>query len=194
MDIPREQEEQATSEQEELKAIDSREKDEDSTPVGTRSSLSEKSDITRVPAGKSTSPKTQRGKEHSKHNALKHGIFSQVVLLKEDPRAEYDSLLYGFRVDLEPEGKLEEFLVDKLAATVWRQRRLIIAEKEQTTKKMDYFAIVPDGDGAPRLDLLMRYESNLERAFDRTLNHLERLRRIRRGEVVLPALDVNVST
>jgi hypothetical protein len=51
---------------------------------------------------------------------LKHGIFSQVLLLIEDPRVEYDSLLRGLRADLEPEGTLQEFLVDKLAATIWR--------------------------------------------------------------------------
>ena len=34
---------------------------------------------------------------------------------------------------------------------------------------------------APRLDRLLRYEASLERAFDRTLNQLERLQRIRLG-------------
>jgi len=34
----------------------------------------------------------------------------------------------------------------------------------------------------------------LERAFDRTLNQLERLQRIRSGDVVPPPLNVNVST
>ena len=32
---------------------------------------------------------------------------------------------------------------------------------------------------APRLDRLLRYEASLERAFDRTLNQLERLQRMR---------------
>jgi len=46
-----------------------------------------------------TGPRTQRGKQKSKSNALKHGIFSKVVLLKEEPRAEFDSLLRGLRND-----------------------------------------------------------------------------------------------
>jgi len=45
-----------------------------------------------------------------------------------------------------------------------------------------------------QLDRLLRYESNFERAFDRILNQLERLQRIRKGQPVLPTLDVNVTT
>jgi hypothetical protein len=202
MDIPKEQEREATSEKEELQAIDSPEKKQDKASADTESSLSEKRDMAlapytqkpegEVPAGKSTGPKTLRGKENSKHNALKHGIFSQVALMKEDPRAEFDSLLSGLRNYFEPEGTLEELLVDKLAVNVWRLRRLVIAEKKQATKKSEYSALVDDD--APRLELLLRYESSLERTFDRTLNHLDRLKRIREGQAVPPALNVNVST
>jgi hypothetical protein len=47
---------------------------------------------------------------------------------------------------------------------------------------------------APQLDRLLRYESSLERAFDRTLNQLERLKRIRKGQPVPPTLNVKVSS
>ncbi len=39
---------------------------------------------------------------------------------------------------------------------------------------------------SPALDRLLRYEANLERAFDRTLSQLERLQRMRLGQPVLP--------
>jgi hypothetical protein len=63
-----------------------------------------------------TGPRTELGKEKSKQNALKHGIFSSTVLLKDEQRAKFDSLLNGLRDDLEPQGTLEEILVDKLAS------------------------------------------------------------------------------
>jgi hypothetical protein len=44
-----------------------------------------------------------------------------------------------------------------------------------------------------RLDLLIRYESNLERAFERALNQLERAQRMRRGQPVLPPINLNMS-
>jgi hypothetical protein len=47
---------------------------------------------------------------------------------------------------------------------------------------------------APQLDRLLRYESSLERAFDRTLNQLERLQRIRLGQPVPPTVNLNLSS
>lgn len=142
---------------------------------------------------KSGGPRTQEGKENSKHNALKHGIFSQVALLKGEQRAKFDSLLSGLREVLEPEGALEELLVDKLVTLVWRHRRLIIADGEHPLKGRGLLEFNPDIADVPLLDLLLRYESNLERAFDRALNQLKRLQRIRKGQPVPPTLNVNVS-
>jgi hypothetical protein len=48
---------------------------------------------------------------------------------------------------------------------------------------------VPD---SPRFDRLLRYSTNLERTFDRTLSQLERAQRIRLGQPVVPRIDVNV--
>ena len=50
---------------------------------------------------------------------------------------------------------------------------------------------VPD---SPALDRLSRYETTLERAFDRTLNQLERIQRLRRGQPVAPRIDTTVSS
>ena len=49
---------------------------------------------------------------------------------------------------------------------------------------------VPD---SPGLDRLLRYEASLERSFDRTLSQLDRLQRMRRGQPVLPKLEVHHS-
>jgi len=49
---------------------------------------------------------------------------------------------------------------------------------------------IPDAAG---LDRLLRYEASLERGFDRTLNHLERAQRMRRGQLVPLPINVNVS-
>ena len=49
---------------------------------------------------------------------------------------------------------------------------------------------VPDGPG---LDRLLRYETSLDRSFDRTLSQLERLQRVWLGQPVLPKLEVHHS-
>jgi hypothetical protein len=144
-----------------------------------------------------TGPRTQRGKQNSKRNALKHGIFSKVVLLMGEPQAELDALLRGLQNDLRPEGTLEELLVDKLVALLWRHRRLmnVIVEGERPKKGIEALVGTDFSEVVPTpLDLAVRYESTLERAFDRALNQLERLQRIRMGQALPPTLNVNVST
>ncbi|HET8922245.1 MAG TPA: hypothetical protein VFN26_04530 [Candidatus Acidoferrum sp.] len=61
-----------------------------------------------------------------------------MVLLKEEPRAEFDSLLRGLQSDLKPEGTLEGLLVDNLAAISWRKRRLLIAEGAEIRKGTEF--------------------------------------------------------
>ena len=100
--------------------------------------------------GGATGPRTQRGKQKSKSNALRHGIFSKVVLLKDEPRAEFDSLLRGLRNDFRPEGTLEGVLVENLATSLWRKRRLLIAEGAEIRKGTEFlifgYAKHQDGD------------------------------------------------
>lgn len=87
---------------------------------------------------KATGPRTPQGKERSKHNALKHGIFSSAVVLKGESRAEYESLLSGLQETFQPEGTLEEALVKKLAMTLWRHNRLIQAETAEIQSAVEF--------------------------------------------------------
>jgi hypothetical protein len=73
-------------------------------------------------------PRSLKGKERVRHNATTHGIFSDVVVLKSESQANYNKLLRGFRFTFRPVGPFEEGLVEVLAITRWRQRRLVIAE------------------------------------------------------------------
>jgi hypothetical protein len=90
---------------------------------------------------RATGPRTPRGKDGSKHNALKHGIFAKMVLLKGEPQSDFDSLLSGLRDDLRPEGMLEKILVEKLASLIWRQRRLLMAEGAEIRKVLSFFPL-----------------------------------------------------
>jgi hypothetical protein len=89
-------------------------------------------------AQRATGPRTPQGKERSKLNALRHGIFSEVVVLKGESHAKYRSLLEELGKTLQPEGKPEEILVEKLAAILWRQRRLLIAEGAEIRKGTEF--------------------------------------------------------
>src|SRR6266446_2131729 len=83
---------------------------------------------------RATGPRTPQGKERSKFNARKHGLFSKAVLLQDEPRAEYDALLNGLMENLQPHGKLEIVLVENLATLLWRKRRLLQVETAESEK------------------------------------------------------------
>lgn len=91
-----------------------------------------------VLASKAAGPRTKEGKERSKHNAIKHGIFSKIVLLKDESRSEFNAVLNGLRNDFRPEGVLEETLVEKLASLLWRYRRMLIAERAEIQRGTKY--------------------------------------------------------
>jgi hypothetical protein len=87
-----------------------------------------------------TGPRTKQGKERSKRNALKHGIFSQAILSKDESPAELESLRKKLRKDLRPAGELEDILVEKLVVTLWRLRRLYIAETAEIRRSVEFLA------------------------------------------------------
>jgi hypothetical protein len=73
---------------------------------------------------KSTGPKTPEGKAAVRHNATKHGLLSQEVLLPEEDAATLEELDEHLRAELQPVGELEGLLVDRIIAAYWRLRRL----------------------------------------------------------------------
>jgi hypothetical protein len=87
---------------------------------------------------RATGPRTKQGKQRASLNSTKHGVFSKVVVLESEPRAEYERLLAGLRETLRPVGALEELLVEKLATLAWRQRRLLIAEGAEIRKNTEF--------------------------------------------------------
>ena len=97
-------------------------------------------------------PRTPEGKGRSKLNAITHGIFSKVVVLKTESQVEYDSLLQGLRQACKPQGKLEEILVDKLTTILWRYRRLINAESGEISENLS---------SIDRIDLRIRERDSL---------------------------------
>jgi hypothetical protein len=87
---------------------------------------------------KSGGPRTPQGKERSKLNAFKYGLFSTVVVLRGESRAEYLSLLTGLQQDFQPQGTLETVLVESLAVLWWRKRRLYQAESAEISEKIKF--------------------------------------------------------
>jgi len=76
----------------------------------------------------STGPKSKNGQAVACQNATRHGLFSSRLLLEGEDPAEFQELLGELQLTLRPVGAVELGLVERIAVTMWRQRRLVCAE------------------------------------------------------------------
>jgi hypothetical protein len=90
---------------------------------------------------KSTGPRTPEGKGAVRYNALQHGLLAQAVFIgagagREDSE-EYAALLTELREALQPEGRLELIMVEKIAVAYWRLCRAGRAEVGAVRRVVD---------------------------------------------------------
>lgn len=78
----------------------------------------------RANAQLSTGPRTTAGKAKSSKNAVRTGLTGQTVLLPADDVEEYTAFVAGFTSDFAPVGPAECELVQSIANTHWRLRRI----------------------------------------------------------------------
>lgn len=155
--------------------------------------------------------KTDHGKAVSRLNALKHGLLSKEVLLEGEDEQSLSGLVERLRDEINPSGEVENLLVDRVIANVWRLKRLLTVEKammewqreeelsnswtfekgeEHGNKKAAREMLVNDD-----IEKLMRYETGIEKSIYKALHELQRLQAVRAGEK-LPApiaIDVDIS-
>ena len=71
--------------------------------------------------------KTPEGKEIVRYNALKHGLLAREAVITVGEGAEnpdeFGALLEDLSTQLQPQGVMEEMLVEKIAVAYWRLRR-----------------------------------------------------------------------
>ena len=159
-------------------------------------------------AQRSTGPKTPEGKKVSRWNALRHGLLAKELVIPNgsgmENEEEFRELLSGLMEDLQPEGSMEEILVEEIAVSYWRLRRVIRSEngrirqefesdermgplmesllgsepKSAAERARHARLALPRGRDAEQI---FRYGAAIERTLFRALQHLERLQRRRAG-------------
>ena len=126
-----------------------------------------KAQANKINAQASTGPKTARGKAIAAGNATRHGILSQELMLPHENPAEFDELLSSLITELRAVGTLECTLVERIAVTIWRQRRLVRAERQVIQARNDAAADVGFAGGVQSKLHLM----NDAAVIRHTLNH-----------------------
>src|SRR4030088_67494 len=117
-------------------------------------------------------PVTQEGRTHSRFNAMRHGLCSQQALLPGEDAEALADLSREFHKSTKPVGVQELYCVERMILSYWRLRRIGALEAEilQTTYE--------EGRDK-RLCLLIRYETSLQRTYDRASAELRNLQYMR---------------
>jgi hypothetical protein len=122
---------------------------------------------------KSTGPKTDEGRNASKLNALKHGIFSSEILVRgrhlQEKHEELAALHQRMCDDYHPVGVAEEMLVDQLVTTFWRTRRLQKAEAAEIALSVDRCVEQLQPPDPKRLQQQWQKSENVELAMAQSL-------------------------
>jgi hypothetical protein len=141
-----------------------------------------KIEANRKNAKKSTGPKTSSGKATSSWNSMRHGILSKRLpsIYGQSKRR----LLISLRRDLEPVGELEEVLVEKIAQDYWRLGVVAWHDAEAFTKQNPFTRSF--------LPTISRYQTTINRQLFQTMNQLERLQRLRKGDNVPAPLNLEI--
>jgi len=127
---------------------------------------------------RSPGPQTPEGKQRSSQNAFKHGFYSDRAfptqeLIDRDGEG-YLRILAAYRSQYAPVGDLENYYVEQIAVLSLRLARIL--EHEQ--KVLHYGSPFE----FPSMDRIVRYESNLSRLRDKTVDRLERVQAARKAE------------
>lgn len=89
-------------------------------------------------AQRSTGPRTSKGKAVSRLNALKHGALADILMDGGD-RAAFETIHEAIAGELQPATAVESVLVQKIAYTIFRSRRLAQSEQRlfQAIERVD---------------------------------------------------------
>ena len=159
----------------------------------------------RANAQKSTGPRTAAGKQRAGMSALKHGLTAKTLVLPHEDNTAYEEVRASLYSQYEPATEQECMLVDQLASAWWRTLRVRQIEtdmldlqirtlnnkypEKEKTKTTDRQALAVRFVTESEKDFVnfMRYDAQIERAFYRALNTLEKLQAARKKHEALDA-------
>jgi len=148
-------------------------------------------DANRRNAQASTGPKTKDGKIAASHNAIRHGLTGQVVILTPDEREAHDTFCRELIESLNPETAIERQIAHSISEDHWRLNRLRATENNILAKASagSQSAIETALDTADaflrevkQLQLLGLYEQRINRGIHKNMDQLRQLQTERKAE------------
>jgi hypothetical protein len=119
-------------------------------------------------------PRTDAGKAASSKNSFKHGLASGRILIEGEDPAAFEALVADLEADYRPATETEALLVHDLAKFHWLADRAIRLQAEA-------FAASAWPEMPASLNVLIRYQTTNQRAFQTTLKSLQALQKERKA-------------
>lgn len=117
---------------------------------------------------------------------------SKKLVVSGEKLSEYQEFRQNLMEAFQPEGAMENLLVEKIACLAWRQRRAVQAESslfhkslsnEWSRKSLESFF---QGREGGCLQNLSRYEANIEKNFYKAMQQLKELQKSRKEALLNP--------
>ena len=147
--------------------------------------LSKRAIASRANGAKSKGPITEEGKRRSSHNAMRHGLLADLVVLKHECPKTFQQVLDQHIAKFNPADDVELDAVEEMAAAHWRIRRAWGIEtslmNHAMTKATGSIGLTPVAAAfsqlaaTKELERLDRYETRLHRMYQRFFDRLKML-------------------
>jgi hypothetical protein len=150
--------------------------------------LSKRTIASRANGTKSQGPTSAAGKRRSSANSTRHGLLAKSVVLSNESECVFQQFFDEHLQKLNPADGVEYAVVEEIVTAAWRLRRLwnvettlfnkAIQRSTDTTapgRSADAFTSLGANN---QLQLLDRYETRIQRMYQRALKTLEQLRKV----------------
>ena len=147
--------------------------------------------------------KSEESRQKCAMNSVRHGITAKSIVLSNESKEGFEALRKTYYTRFQPADEVECDLVDDMVSARWRLRRAASLERVTVDLRQDRMMQIPPEDreykGEPpeivrimlaydkefndsdTLRLVARYETRLQRAFERADAGLRRLQKERRA-------------
>ena len=140
----------------------------------------------RINGALSHGPTTALGKRRAQLANMRHGLLSKCVVIESESDEVFDMVLDQHLEYFKPKNAIEEGMIEDIACAYWRLRRVMAIETTMLNKNVrrqdendeldrleQAFAGLSD---TSKFDVLNRYETRLQRTYQRALRNLQNLR------------------
>jgi hypothetical protein len=131
-----------------------------------------KAESNRANAQHSTGPRTEAGRRKVSRNAVKHGLTSSTLFIRDGEREEFDAFQRDLHKRIIPNGALEDDLYARILHASWNLRRLRELEEDLFEQYEDPFT---DEEASRKMEIYARHTARFERSHQRALRDIRTL-------------------